>query len=59
MDLQLQVNNLISYIQEEWPDIMDKEDCANFILRNLNPRDPHMSTIDQLCGFFVRHAHER
>ena len=55
MDLQERINNLVTYITEEWPDIADKQGCAKFVLRNLNPRSEQMSTLDNLCCYFMRH----
>lgn len=57
------LTQIIDYIEAEWPDILDANSCARWIinrtgiLRSLPPDQPE-PTIDQLCCFWMRHEHD-
>ena len=42
---------ILSYIETEWPEIHDPEHCVDFVIRN-----QHTDPIDKILGYYVRMA---
>ena len=42
---------ILSYIETEWPEINDPEHCVDFVVRN-----QHTDPIDKILGYYVRMA---
>ena len=45
---------ILAFIETEWPDISDKENCLRWILGKPHPG----RTLHQLCCFWARHEHD-
>ena len=42
---------ILKYIETEWPEIQDADRCADFVLRN-----QHNDPVDKILGYYTRMA---
>ena len=45
---------LMAFIEAEWPDISDKWGCIRWLTGKRHPN----KSLDQLCCFWMRHEHD-
>lgn len=52
----------INYIEREWPDILDANSCARWVINRTGNGGIYatqdIKQIDKLCCFWMRHEHD-
>lgn len=55
----MNLTETIDYIEAEWPDILDANSCARWLIKRTGGGPPITSKqLDQLCCFWMRHEHD-
>jgi|DEB0MinimDraft_10_1074344.scaffolds.fasta_scaffold21288_3 hypothetical protein len=56
----MNLTETIDYIEAEWPDILDANSCARWVIKRTGDgmyATQDTQQIDQLCCFWMRHEH--